>query len=152
MSLPPVLLRPGEGDLLDYKDGDSTMILAPGDATGGAFTIVEHSLSPGAEGPPPHYHEYMCDAFYVLEGTLTLLVGDRAVDAPAGSLACFPPGNIHTFSNPSDDPVRILNVNAPGGWDRVLRAVVASAATSGPVESSEVGDIASERDMVVVER
>lgn len=148
--LPAVFLRPGEGELLDYGDGDASLVLAPGDAAGGAFTVVEHRLAPGAEGPPPHYHERMCDAFYVLEGVLTLRVGDRVEEAPAGSFACFPPGVVHTFSNPGGEPVRALNVNAPEGWDRVLRAVHRAAPSSGPVGSAEVGEIAGERDMVVV--
>ena len=144
-----MFLRPEEGEVLDYGDGDITLILASGDATDGAFTVVEHRLAAGAEGPPPHYHEQLCDAFYVLEGELTLRIGGRTETAPSGSFACFPPGVVHTFSNPSDQPVRVLNVNAPGGWDRVLRAVV-TASSSGPVGSGEVGEIASERDMVVV--
>lgn len=146
-ALPPMFLRPGEGELLDYQDGDTTLVLASGDATGDALTVVEHRLAPGTKGPPLHYHERLCDAFYVLEGTLTLRVGERTEEAPAGSFACFPPGVVHTFSNPGDEPVRVLNLNAPGGWDRVLRAVAARRAR---LTRREVGEIAAERDMVIV--
>jgi quercetin dioxygenase-like cupin family protein len=148
--LPAVFLRPGEGELLDYGDGDTSLVLASGDATGGAFTVVEHRLAPGAEGPPLHRHRRLCEAFYVLEGRLTLRIGSDAVTAPEGSFACFPPGVVHGFANATESVVRVLNINAPGGWDNVLRALVAGAA-SGPLDGPGVGAIASERDMEVVD-
>ena len=150
MSLPPLLLRPGTGELLDYGDGDVSVVLAAGTATGDAFSVVEHRLAPGAQGPPLHRHAHLCDAFYVLEGTLTLRVGEDTLLAEAGTSACFPPGVAHTFLNPGDAPVRVLNINAPGGWDRVLRSL-ATAATEGGVDRAETGCIAAERDMIVLE-
>jgi len=146
---PAVVLQPGDGELLDYRDGDTTLVLASGAATGDAFTIVEHRLAPGAEGPPLHRHARLCDAFYVLEGTLTLRVGARQVAAPPGAFACFPPGVAHTFANRSAGVVRVLNINAPGGWDRVLRALVAAGA-AGAVDAQGVGAIAGDYDMEVI--
>lgn len=150
MPLPPIVLQPETGEILDYGDGDASLVLASGAATGDAFSIVEHRLAPGAQGPPLHRHERLCDAFYVLEGALTLRVEQQTVVAEAGSFACFPPGVAHTFLNPGDVPVRVLNINAPGGWDRVLRSLVA-AAGEGEVTQAETGRIAAERDMFVLE-
>jgi hypothetical protein len=42
-----------------------------------------------------------------------LRLGDDEVAAPAGSYAIAPPGNVHSFSNPGPDPVRVLNLMAP---------------------------------------
>ena len=50
-----------------------------------------------------------------------MTVGDRGLDAPAGSYFLVPPGVVHTFANPSAGPVRLLNLNAPGGWEHYLR-------------------------------
>jgi quercetin dioxygenase-like cupin family protein len=150
MPLPAVVLSPGSGELLDYGGGDLSMILATGEQTCDAFSIVEHRLAPGAQGPPLHRHERLCDAFYVLEGSLTLRVEDQTLTAAAGAFACFPPGVAHTFLNASRVPVRVLNINAPGGWDRVLRSLVA-ASSGGELEQSEIGRIAAERDMIVLE-
>jgi quercetin dioxygenase-like cupin family protein len=149
MPLPAVVLSPGSGELLDYGDGDLSVILATGEQTGDAFSIVEHRLAPGAQGPPLHRHERLCDAFYVLEGSLTLRVEDQTLTAATGAFACFPPGVAHTFLNASQAPVRVLNINAPGGWDRVLRSLVAAGA--GELERAEIGRIAGERDMIVLE-
>jgi uncharacterized cupin superfamily protein len=120
MPLPAILVPPGEGEVLDYRDGESSRVLAGCDATGGAFSVVEHRLRPGTEGPPLHRHEQLCDAFFVLEGTLTLQVEQDRVGAPEGTFACFPPGIAHTFANESEDVVRVLNINAPGAGDKAL--------------------------------
>lgn len=50
-----------------------------------------------------------------------MTVGDSEVDASAGSYILVPPGVVHTFANISDEPVRFLNVNAPGGLEKYLR-------------------------------
>lgn len=150
MTPPAIVLSPGSGEVLDYGDGDLSVILAGGEATGDAFSIVEHRLAPGAQGPPLHRHERLCDAFYVLEGSLTVRFENETLIAEAGAFACFPPGVAHTFLNSSLAPVRVLNINAPGGWDRVLRSLVV-ASTEARVNQTEIGRIAAERDMIVLE-
>ena len=36
-----------------------------------------------------------------------------------------PPGNVHSVSNPSAEPVRFLNLSTPGGLERYLRELAA---------------------------
>jgi quercetin dioxygenase-like cupin family protein len=150
MPLPPIVVDPGEGECLDYGDGDTSRVLASGTATGEAFSIVEHRLAPSAGGPPLHRHERLCDAFFVLEGTLTLQIEQQRILAPEGTFACFPPGIAHTFRNESDQFVRVLNINAPGGWDRVLRTL-ATKSTGEHLSQEEIGRVAAERDMIIVD-
>jgi quercetin dioxygenase-like cupin family protein len=83
--------------------------------------------------------------FYVLEGTLTLRLGDRTIEAGPGSFACVPPGVVHTFRNDSDGPVRLLNFNTPAGWENYMRDV-AEAAQSGPLTSDVFARVASRYD------
>ena len=45
--------------------------------------------------------------------------GEETV-APAGTFVLVPPGLVHTFANRTDQPVRMLNVHAPAGFDRRL--------------------------------
>jgi quercetin dioxygenase-like cupin family protein len=150
MPLPAVVVHSAEGEILDYGDGDSSRVLASGKATGGAFSVVEHRLAAGTGGPPLHRHERLCDAFFVLEGKLTLQIEERSVLAREGTFACFPPGIAHTFRNESNQIVRVLNINAPGGWEKVLRAL-ATKGRGEQVSQGEVGRIAAERDMIVLD-
>ena len=78
------------------------------------------TMAPGRHGPGAHVHGDEDDAFYVLDGELTFLLGDEEVPAPAGTFVLVPPGVLHTFANRSDQPVRILNIHAPAGFDRRL--------------------------------
>ena len=49
---------------------------------------------------------------------LTFLLDDGDVDAPPGTFVLVPPGTHHTFANRGDEPVRMLNIHAPAGFDR----------------------------------
>ena len=90
-----VLHRPGEGER--HAAGPSEIVIkATGDDTAGSFFLAENVISPGFAGPPPHHHEKLHDMFYVLEGTLTLRLGDETFIAGPGTFACVPPGVVHT--------------------------------------------------------
>jgi quercetin dioxygenase-like cupin family protein len=83
--------------------------------------------------------------FYVLEGTLTLRLGDRTIQSRPGTFACVPPGVVHTFRNDSDAPVRVLNFNTPASWEHYMRDV-ADAAQSGPLTPEAFARVASRYD------
>jgi mannose-6-phosphate isomerase-like protein (cupin superfamily) len=83
--------------------------------------------------------------FYVLDGTLTLRVGDRTVELPPGGFACVPPGVVHTFANTGDTPVRVLNFNTPAGWEHDMRDL-AAVLSSGDPSPEAIGTVASRFD------
>ena len=135
--------RPGEGETIG---GTTTVtIKATGDETGGSFYLGETVIEPGFPGPPPHRHRRLHDMFYVLEGTLTLRLGDETLELAPGSFVCVPPGVVHTFSNPGDAPVRLLNFNTPAGWEHYMRDLGAALAAGTPTPQ-EIGQIASRYD------
>src|SRR6266852_7497061 len=62
-----------------------------------AFVIAEWRDPGGPPGPPRliaprHLHRNDDEAWYVLEGTLCVQVGDKDVQAPAGSAVLVPRG------------------------------------------------------------
>ena len=144
-----LVLRAGEGELHMLGPSSSATIKATADATAGRFFLSECVLAPGFPGPPPHVHEQLVDSFYVLEGTLTIIAGQETVELGPGGFACALPGVRHTFANRSDEPVRFLNINAPGGFEQYMRDL-AEAAAAGPMTSERMGEIASRYDMRVV--
>ncbi len=121
-------------------------IKATSDDTDGSFFLSESTIGAGFPGPPPHVHEKLHDMFYVLEGELTMRLGDEEVTAGPGTFVCVPPGTVHTFSNRSDSDVRFLNFNTPGGWEGYMRDVAAAAASGTPPTPDEMGRIASRYD------
>ena len=136
------LLEPGEGEELELGPSRSCVKAGVDDGLG-SLAVLETTVAPGFPGPVPHLHEAMVDSFFVLEGTLTLELDGRTVEAPAGSYAMVPPGNVHTFSNPGDEPVRVLNLMAPAGVEGYLREV---AAIGGPLDPAGMAEIASRYD------
>jgi mannose-6-phosphate isomerase-like protein (cupin superfamily) len=141
--------RAGEGERYPLGKGSSTTIKATAEATRGLFFIAESTVAAGFPGPPPHVHDTLVDSFYVLEGTLTVVVGHEEVELGPGGFACAPPGVRHTFSNRSDSQVRFLNINAPGGFERYMREL-AAASSEGALSSERIGEIASRYDVRVV--
>ncbi len=79
------------------------------------FVIAEWRDPGGPPGPPRyiaprHLHRNDDEAWYVLEGCLHVLVGDREVEAHAGSAVFVPRGTPHTYWNPGPGQTRYLLV------------------------------------------
>ena len=118
----PVVLAPGEGRPYDMGRIQATF-KADGDETAGAYSISEWWLEPDTAGPGPHHHPED-DVFYVLEGTMSVLVGETWVDAPRGSFVLVPGGVTHDFENRSPARAGMLNVGSPGAFEPEMPGIV----------------------------
>ena len=102
---------PQEGELR-WMGETSTYFLATGEQTGGAFALVDEQAKRG-ESVPLHRHLDDMESFYVLEGEITLYVGDQpGVRATAGSFAHLPGGTVHGFRVESET-ARYLILTTP---------------------------------------
>jgi quercetin dioxygenase-like cupin family protein len=112
-----------------------TWFLADGERTGGAFTLVDEQATRG-ESVPLHRHPADLEAFYVVDGELTLWVGDEpGRRAEAGSFAFVPGGVVHGFRVESET-ARYLILTTPRHGD-FYRAITLPARPGGlpPLES-----------------
>lgn len=78
---------------------------------GSNFVIAEWKDPGGPPGPPRwiaplHLHRHDDEAWYVLEGTLCVRVGNDVVEAKAGAAVFVPRGTPHTYWNPEPGLVR----------------------------------------------
>jgi mannose-6-phosphate isomerase-like protein (cupin superfamily) len=133
----------GEGESIL---GGAVLFKVEGRDGEGTFSLSETTLPPGFPGPVPHTHERLLDSFYVLDGTLTVRLGDREVEASSDSYAVVPPGNGHTFANRSEAPVRMLNLMAPGGFEQYLKEVATAATPGSPPDQALMTRVASQYD------
>lgn len=78
--------------------------------TYGQFSCVEHLLQPFQMGPPPHVHHELDEIMYVLDGTITVLLGKEVVELPTGSYHFRPRGIVHTFWNAHGQPARFMDM------------------------------------------
>jgi uncharacterized cupin superfamily protein len=69
---------------------------------------------PGAQGGPLHMHYGVEEMFFVLSGTLTLRTPEGEEELTAGDVVYFPEGRegLHDFSNPSDEPARMIGISS----------------------------------------
>jgi mannose-6-phosphate isomerase-like protein (cupin superfamily) len=91
------------------------------------FVIAEWRDPGGPAGErrliaPLHLHHADDEAWYVLEGSLTVLVGKEEVEARAGSGVLVPRGTAHTYWNPAAEPVRYLLIMTPN-IHRLIQAI-----------------------------
>jgi hypothetical protein len=48
---------------------------------------------------------------------MSFLLGDKWVDAPAGSFVLAPGGMVHDFENRSSTRAGVFNISVPGGFE-----------------------------------
>jgi quercetin dioxygenase-like cupin family protein len=148
-----IILMPGRGRQISLPArGAVATLKAVGADTGGRFSIVESAPRPGAPGLAMHRHRRSDEALYVLEGAVTVCVGDRMESAPAGSFAFIPRGVAHMFWNPGPRAARVLVIFAPAGVERFLEETAdAFAAAQGQPDPELLHQIRTEYDTEMVE-
>jgi quercetin dioxygenase-like cupin family protein len=101
--------------------GNVTRIQVEGAECRNAYALVEMT-APQGDMPPLHVHRRDDEAFYVLEGRLTLFAGEQALELEAGECAVAPCGTPHTYRAELDG-TRWLVVCSPAGFEEFVRGV-----------------------------
>jgi len=112
----------------------------PDDARMGA-TLYE--FAPGSPGHKPHIHYGAEEMFFVMSGRPVFRKGERDEQLSPGDFVFCPEGRrgLHTFVNPTDEPVRLLAMSAGSFPDVVAYPEhgYAWVATHDPDHASERG-------------
>ncbi len=118
-----IILPAGEGR--HYPCGSmQSVFLADGKETADRYSVSIWYVDPGKPGPGAHSHEANEELFYVIEGTMTFLVGEEWVDAERGTFLRVPAGVMHDFENRTDERAGALNVFIPGGFEAQMPQIV----------------------------
>ena len=116
-----IVLHPGEGR--SYPMGRiAALFKADGAETANGYSISEWWLEPHTQGPGAHSHPED-DVFYVIEGTMSFLVGNEWVDTPRGAFVLVPGGVTHDFENRSETRAGVLNFSIPGNFEQHMSAI-----------------------------
>ena len=103
-----------------------------------------HELLPGSTGFHLHAHYGMEEMFFVLSGTPTLRTGDAEEELAPGDVVLCPRGlaGLHTFTNPTDAPARVLAVSTNPVPEVVLYPEIGkvAVATRSPFEKPADGE------------
>lgn len=114
-TIQPYILKTEEGGAIWYVNNRATIKATAAD-TGGAFSLVDMQVAIG-HGPPLHIHHTEDEAFWVLEGHLTVRCGEETFSAGPGSFVYTPRGTPHTFRLEGETPARLLVLLIPGGGE-----------------------------------
>jgi mannose-6-phosphate isomerase-like protein (cupin superfamily) len=115
-----VLRRTGgaEGEKISERPVRRSTLLLDADE----LTVTEFFYGPGERGAQRHVHHHHADAFFVVEGELTMAVGSGSLRAPAGTLVVFPPDVVHGFDNDGAESALFYNLHMPAsGFGDYLR-------------------------------
>ncbi|HYF45953.1 MAG TPA: cupin domain-containing protein [Acidimicrobiales bacterium] len=113
----PIILEPGGGTA--YEMGRITATFKA-DVPGA--TISEWWLDPDTAGPGTHQHDED-DVFYVLAGTMRIMVDGTWHEAGPGTYVHVPGGTPHDFENRGTERAGMLNVSIPGGFEAAMPAI-----------------------------
>jgi len=128
---------PDDGEVIDLGPA-RVRILEDGRTTGHRLGIGEITLAPHSSGPPQHRHARHDEGFYVVSGTARFTVGTAVHDAPAGTLVMVPPGVPHTFANPGDRPLVMVNTFTPDWYVQYFRDLRDAAAGGRELTPGEI--------------
>ncbi len=119
----PLILEEGQGRT--YNFGTMTAIFkADENETNEKYSVSEWWLEPNSDGPGAHRHEDNDEVFYVIEGTTSILIGDKWANAEKGTFIRIPAKTIHDFKNETDKKTGVLNFFIPGGFERNMPSIV----------------------------
>ena len=135
-----VILDTGEGKIVSAL-GNSYTYKASGSETGGGYALIETTVV--GDGPPPHIHKSEEEAFYVLEGSLNVVVGEQTIKANAGAFVLVPRGTVHTFSKVGTS-AKILIIISPAGFEKFFEEV------AGPPDFEKIKALAPKYNLEFV--
>jgi len=115
MDLNTYSLGKNEGTAVWFNN-QLAIVKASGKQTGNRFSLVE-LLAPVGPGAPYHIHRLEDETFYILEGQMEFITGERRIKAGPGSCTFLPRGIPHGFRVLGPTPVHALVLTAPAGFD-----------------------------------
>jgi mannose-6-phosphate isomerase-like protein (cupin superfamily) len=124
------------------------------DQTGGAYVLGERIARRG-DMPPLHVHHRDDEAFYVVEGEVSLFVGDRHISLTEGQAALAPREVPHSYRVESDT-ARWLVINNPAGFEHFVRAASEPAErdelppAGRPVDSARLAEAAAQQGIEIL--
>ncbi|WP_432421370.1 cupin domain-containing protein [Nocardia carnea] len=124
-----------------YTESVTMRLLIDAEQADGTVSTLEVTMARGADGAAPHFHTRSDELFYVAEGELQLMAGDRLVTVGAGGTAVVPKHTTHAFGATPDSGARILIALMPGvqrfGYFRLLERIARGEATLDELAASQ---------------
>lgn len=137
--------------------GELAIIHTTGEETNGKYCVIE--LFATKEGSPPwHVHHNEDEGFYIIDGELTVSVGDKTYKGTNGDFLLAPKDIPHTYKVDSPGFARILLICSPAGFEEAVREMSSPATSLTPIipdnsdiDFEKIADLASKLGIEFVE-
>ena len=131
-----IAIGAGQGEARWWLGGLAE-IKATSEDTDGQLTIVQVTEPPGME-TPLHVHYAEDEGFWILEGEVTLYVGDETIEAKPGDFAWGPRNIPHRYTV-GPNGCTMLFLCTPAGFENLVRdmSVPAESRTLPPASDEE---------------
>lgn len=123
-ALRPFIVAPSKSTDIGVGNGVNmvrTMIRS--NQTNNNLSCIEGYVEPKRMGPPIHLHKNADELMYVVEGTAGMMVDGEIYIIEAGGFGFRPHGLVHTFFNPSDKPMRFIDMFPNQGFEVYLEGM-----------------------------
>jgi quercetin dioxygenase-like cupin family protein len=109
----PSVIGPGNG-YQRYAARASVMLFkAMAEQDDGDLSVMERTLPPAGRRPPLHRHTNCTEAYFVLDGLVSVTVEDTALVVGPEEFLLIPRGTAHTFGATAGEAARLLVFHAP---------------------------------------
>jgi len=132
------VVPPGGGKHLDMAPGRFSALKLLGGETAESIMLFEETAPPGT-ATTFHLHRDSDEVAYVLEGEVTMKIGDEVTVGKTGSCAFFPRNVPHAWKNTGSEAARILFLYTPaaaGGFFEEL-----AGRPAGEINGAEANEI-----------
>jgi uncharacterized cupin superfamily protein len=109
--------------------------------------FVADQMVPAGHGVPPHVHDYDDEAFFVIEGDLTLDTDEGPRVVGAGSFVYSPAGVRHGLRNETAHAVRMLVLSSSAARLTPMFRELDRVTRRGDVNPDDVGTICAAHDV-----
>jgi quercetin dioxygenase-like cupin family protein len=119
-----MIVPPGDGRV--YAMGRMRAVFkADCGETANGYSVSEWWLEPRTRLPNQHAHAED-HVFYVIDGVLSVLIGDDWSHAAKGSYVVIPGGTPHAFENQGSVRAGFISLNVPGGFEERMPDIAAA--------------------------
>jgi mannose-6-phosphate isomerase-like protein (cupin superfamily) len=149
----PYVRGPADGEAWWFL-GNLVTVKASGAQTRGRLTVVEF-LNPPGFAPPLHRHLEEDEMFYVLSGTAHIQCDEEELSAGPGDFVLMPVGLPHSFVVGPDEPLHILQITTPSGFEDFVAeagepALERRLPDPGPVDPAALGHAAARHHVEIL--
>lgn len=114
----PVMQKPTLDNSIHYI-AHTFSFLVTGKDTDNSFALIHCFFRKGFT-PPPHFHKYEDESFYILDGIMEFNAGDKKSTGGVGEFIVLPKNVPHSF-NVVTETAKALLLITPAGFETVFK-------------------------------